>query len=74
MATDSVVKTGNRLHLPIVIEDQGGDEGGVDWIVSFSGIHPEEAECVSVKDGPTAFKLVGLIKALVTAAHTGYSL
>ncbi len=53
------------LNKPIVIEDQGGEGPKTDWYVSFAGIHPEEDELVDVKDGPSAFKLVRLVEALM---------
>jgi len=57
------------LSLPIVIEDQGGDGDGVEWIVSFNGVHPSHDECVPVKDGPAAYTLVNLVERLVLAAE-----
>ncbi len=56
------------LSLPIVIEDQGGDSDGVEWIVSFNGVHPRQDECVTVKDAPAAYRLANLVERLVLAA------
>jgi|GEM_PF-4050654 len=48
-------------HFPTVIEEHG-DGDAVEWGVSFAGSNPEEKDYVSMKDGPTAFKLIELLQ------------
>ena len=47
-------------HFPTVIEEPG--EGAVEWGISFTGSNPEEKDYVPMPDGPTAFKLIGLLQ------------
>lgn len=46
--------------MPIVIKMQ--EEHGTEWLVSFTSHNPEAEDCVEMKDGKEAFKLVALIE------------
>lgn len=56
---------GPQLAPPLVIEDQGGRS--TEWVVSFAGLHPTDRECITLHDGPTAFKLASLVRRLVAS-------
>jgi hypothetical protein len=54
----------NAISNLVVIESH--EESGCVWIVSFSGTNPEEAGAVFVSSRSDAFKLVDLLKSMVS--------